>query len=106
MPTTAAYAVPPLVPPWSRVRGPGLVNLGIPLLTAHFLRLLLCRGLGDHAAGRAGKLRRGRHIRRKILWRPPSLRSRWASRLSSLPFMFFYNGALLMDAEWEGGRGG
>ena len=67
----------------------GLVNLGIPLLTAHFFVFYFARGLGDHAAGRAGKLRRGRHIRRKSYGDSSVTSFKIGLVAFIVPFMFF-----------------
>ena len=93
MPTTAAYAVA------AAVVAPGLVNLGIPLLTAHFFVFYFAVvsaitppvALASYAA--AG-----------ISGANPMETSVDSFRLGIaafiVPFMFFYNGALLMDGTW------
>ncbi|TNF57705.1 MAG: TRAP transporter fused permease subunit [Rhodobacteraceae bacterium] len=93
MPTTAAYAVA------AAVVAPGLVNLGIPLLTAHFFVFYFAVvsaitppvALASYAA--AG-----------ISGANPMETSVDSFRLGIaafiVPFMFFYNSALLMDGTW------
>jgi hypothetical protein len=56
MPTTAAYAVA------ASVVAPGLVQLGIPILTAHFFVFYFRGAVGDHTAGRPRELRGSRDI--------------------------------------------
>lgn len=93
MPTTAAYAVA------ASVVAPGLVNLGVPTLTAHFFVFYFAVvsaitppvALASYAA--AG-----------ISGANPMETSVASFRIGLsafiVPFMFFYNGALLMDAPW------
>ncbi len=93
MPTTAAYAVA------ASVVAPGLTNLGIPVLTAHFFVFYFAVvsaitppvALASYAA--AG-----------ISGANPMETSVTSFKMGLsafiVPFMFFYNGALLMDAEW------
>ena len=93
MPTTAAYAVA------ASVVAPGLVDLGIPQLTAHFFVFYFAVlsaitppvALASYAA--AG-----------ISGANPMETSVDSFRLGIaafiVPFMFFYNGALLMDGGW------
>ncbi|WP_371036327.1 TRAP transporter permease [Rhodosalinus sp. FB01] len=98
MPTTAAYAVA------ASVVAPGLVNLGIPTLTAHFFVFYFAVlsaitppvALASYAA--AG-----------ISGANPMETSVASFKIGIaafvVPFMFFYNSALLMDGTWpEGGR--
>ena len=93
MPTTAAYAVA------AAVVAPGLVNLGIPLLTAHFFVFYFAVvsaitppvALASYAAaGISG----GNPMETSV--------ASFKIGLSAfiVPFMFFYNGALLMDGTW------
>ena len=93
MPTTAAYAVA------ASVVAPGLVQLGIPTLTAHFFVFYFAVlsaitppvALASYAA--AG-----------ISGANPMETSVASFKIGIaafvVPFMFFYNGALLMDAPW------
>ena len=93
MPTTAAYAVA------ASVVAPGLVQLGIPQLTAHFFVFYFAVlsaitppvALASYAA--AG-----------ISGANPMETSVASFKIGIaafvVPFMFFYNGALLMDAVW------
>ena len=93
MPTTAAYAVA------ASVVAPGLVNLGVPVLTAHFFVFYFAVvsaitppvALASYAA--AG-----------ISGANPMATSIASFRMGLsafiVPFMFFYNGALLMDGSW------
>ena len=93
MPTTAAYAVA------ASVVAPGLVQLGIPTLTAHFFVFYFAVlsaitppvALASYAA--AG-----------ISGANPMETSVASFKIGIaafvVPFMFFYNGALLMDAVW------
>ncbi|MEL6744000.1 MAG: TRAP transporter fused permease subunit [Pseudomonadota bacterium] len=93
MPTTAAYAVA------ASVVAPGLVELGIPLLTAHFFVFYFAVvsaitppvALASYAA--AG-----------ISGANPMATSVTSFRIGIsafiVPFMFFYNSTLLMDGEW------
>ncbi|SFG71208.1 TRAP transporter, 4TM/12TM fusion protein [Palleronia marisminoris] len=93
MPTTAAYAVA------ASVVAPGLVQLGIPLLTAHFFVFYFAVlsaitppvALASYAA--AG-----------ISGANPMATSVTSFKIGIaafiVPFMFFYNGALLMDGTW------
>ena len=93
MPTTAAYAVA------ASVVAPGLVQLGIPQLTAHFFVFYFAVisaitppvALASYAA--AG-----------ISGANPMATSVASFKIGLsafiVPFMFFYNGALLMDAPW------
>jgi TRAP transporter 4TM/12TM fusion protein len=93
MPTTAAYAVA------ASVVAPGLVNLGVPVLTAHFFVFYFAVvsaitppvALASYAA--AG-----------ISGANPMHTSVVSFRMGLsafiVPFMFFYNGALLMEAPW------
>ena len=93
MPTTAAYAVA------ASVVAPGLVQLGIPLLTAHFFVFYFAVlsaitppvALASYAA--AG-----------ISGANPMETSVTSFKIGIaafvVPFMFFYNSALLMDGTW------
>jgi TRAP-type uncharacterized transport system fused permease subunit len=93
MPTTAAYAVA------ASVVAPGLVNLGIPMLTAHFFVFYFAVvsaitppvALASYAA--AG-----------ISGANPMATSVASFKIGIsafvVPFMFFYNSALLMDGTW------
>jgi TRAP transporter 4TM/12TM fusion protein len=93
MPTTAAYAVA------ASVVAPGLVQLGIPLLTAHFFVFYFAVvsaitppvALASYAA--AG-----------ISGSNPMATSVASFKIGIsafiVPFMFFYNGAILMDGSW------
>ncbi|HMB17255.1 MAG TPA: TRAP transporter large permease subunit, partial [Pelovirga sp.] len=93
MPTTAAYAVA------ASVVAPGLVQLGIPLLTAHFFVFYFAVlsaitppvALASYAA--AG-----------ISGANPMETSFASFKIGIaafvVPFMFFYNSALLMDGTW------
>jgi TRAP transporter 4TM/12TM fusion protein len=93
MPTTAAYAVA------ASVVAPGLISLGIPVLTAHFFVFYFAVvsaitppvALASYAAaGISGANPMETSV------------ASFKMGLSAfiVPFMFFYNGALLMDAEW------
>ncbi len=93
MPTTAAYAVA------AAVVAPGLVNLGIPLLTAHFFVFYFAVvsaitppvALASYAAaGISGANPMDTSV--------ASFRIGIAAFI--VPFMFFYNSALLMDGTW------
>ncbi|MFK7893006.1 MAG: TRAP transporter large permease subunit, partial [Granulosicoccus sp.] len=93
MPTTAAYAVA------ASVVAPGLVQLGIPLLTAHFFVFYFAVlsaitppvALASYsAAGISGANPMETSV--------ASFKIGIAAFI--VPFMFFYNGALLMDAPW------
>ena len=93
MPTTAAYAVA------ASVVAPGLVNLGIPTLTAHFFVFYFAVvsaitppvALASYAA--AG-----------ISGANPMETSVTSFKIGIaafvVPFMFFYNAAILMDGPW------
>lgn len=93
MPTTAAYAVA------ASVVAPGLVNLGIPMLTAHFFVFYFAVvsaitppvALASYAA--AG-----------ISGSNPMATSVASFKIGIsafvVPFMFFYNSAILMDGTW------
>ncbi|TDL81127.1 TRAP transporter fused permease subunit [Palleronia sediminis] len=93
MPTTAAYAVA------ASVVAPGLVQLGIPTLTAHFFVFYFAVvsaitppvALASYAA--AG-----------ISGANPMATSAASFKIGIsafiVPFMFFYNSALLMDGSW------
>ncbi|MGB5862841.1 MAG: TRAP transporter fused permease subunit [Sulfitobacter sp.] len=93
MPTTAAYAVA------ASVVAPGLIQLGIPALTAHFFVFYFAVvsaitppvALASYAA--AG-----------ISGANPMSTSVASFKIGIsafiVPFMFFYNGALLMDGAW------
>ncbi|MDP5084572.1 MAG: TRAP transporter large permease subunit, partial [Yoonia sp.] len=93
MPTTAAYAVA------ASVVAPGLVQLGIPTLTAHFFVFYFAVvsaitppvALASYAA--AG-----------ISGANPMATSVASFKIGIsafiVPFMFFYNGAILMDGTW------
>ncbi len=93
MPTTAAYAVA------ASVVAPGLVNLGIPQLTAHFFVFYFAVvsaitppvALASYAA--AG-----------ISGANPMETSMASFKIGIsafvVPFMFFYNSAILMDGTW------
>jgi TRAP-type uncharacterized transport system fused permease subunit len=93
MPTTAAYAVA------ASVVAPGLVQLGIPQLTAHFFVFYFAVvsaitppvALASYAA--AG-----------ISGANPMETSVASFKIGIsafiVPFMFFYNGAILMDGTW------
>ncbi|MGJ8622413.1 MAG: TRAP transporter permease [Yoonia sp.] len=93
MPTTAAYAVA------ASVVAPGLVQLGIPLLTAHFFVFYFAVvsaitppvALASYAA--AG-----------ISGANPMATSVASFKIGIsafiVPFMFFYNGAILMEGTW------
>ena len=93
MPTTAAYAVA------ASVVAPGLISLGIPVLTAHFFVFYFAVvsaitppvALASYAAaGISGANPMETSV------------ASFKMGLSAfiVPFMFFYNGALLMDADW------
>ncbi|MCL7464845.1 TRAP transporter fused permease subunit [Phaeovulum sp. NW3] len=93
MPTTAAYAVA------ASVVAPGLVNLGVPMLTAHFFVFYFAVvsaitppvALASYAAaGISG----ANPMRTSV--------TSFKIGLSAfiVPFMFFYNGALLMQGDW------
>jgi TRAP transporter 4TM/12TM fusion protein len=93
MPTTAAYAVA------ASVVAPGLVQLGIEPLTAHFFVFYFAVvsaitppvALASYAAaGISGANAMETSV--------ASFRIGIAAFI--VPFMFFYNGALLMNAEW------
>ena len=93
MPTTAAYAVA------ASVVAPGLIQLGIPALTAHFFVFYFAVvsaitppvALASYAA--AG-----------ISGANPMATSVASFKIGIsafiVPFMFFYNGAILMDGTW------
>ncbi len=93
MPTTAAYAVA------ASVVAPGLVQLGIPLLTAHFFVFYFAVlsaitppvALASYAAA-------GISGANPMETSVASFKIGIAAFI--VPFMFFYNGALLMDAPW------
>ena len=93
MPTTAAYAVA------AAVVAPGLVNLGIPLLTAHFFVFYYAVlsaitppvALASYAAA-------GISGANPMATSVTSFKFGLAAFI--VPFMFFYNGALLMDGTW------
>jgi TRAP-type uncharacterized transport system fused permease subunit len=93
MPTTAAYAVA------AAVVAPGLVDLGIPLLTAHFFVFYFAVvsaitppvALASYAAA-------GISGANPMETSVDSFRLGLAAFI--VPFMFFYNGALLMDGTW------
>lgn len=93
MPTTAAYAVA------ASVVAPGLVQLGIPLLTAHFFVFYFAVlsaitppvALASYAAA-------GISGANPMETSVASFKIGIAAFI--VPFMFFYNGALLMDAAW------
>ena len=94
MPTTAAYAVA------ASVVAPGLVNMGIPTLTAHFFVFYFAVvsaitppvALASYAA--AG-----------ISGANPMATSVTSFKIGIstfvVPFMFFYNSAILMDGTWH-----
>jgi len=93
MPTTAAYAVA------ASVVAPGLVQLGIPQLTAHFFVFYFAVlsaitppvALASYAAaGISGSNPMETSV--------ASFKIGIAAFI--VPFMFFYNGALLMDGTW------
>jgi TRAP transporter 4TM/12TM fusion protein len=93
MPTTAAYAVA------ASVVAPGLVQLGIPLLTAHFFVFYFAVvsaitppvALASYAAaGISGANAMETSV--------ASFKIGIAAFI--VPFMFFYNSALLMDGAW------
>jgi TRAP transporter 4TM/12TM fusion protein len=93
MPTTAAYAVA------ASVVAPGLVNLGVPTLTAHFFVFYFAVvsaitppvALASYAAaGIAGA--------NPMQTSMASFKVGLAAFI--VPFMFFYNGALLMQGDW------
>ncbi|WP_111493530.1 TRAP transporter permease [Marinobacter bohaiensis] len=93
MPTTAAYAVA------ASVVAPGLVQLGIEPLTAHFFVFYFAVvsaitppvALASYAAA-------GISGANAMQTSVASFRIGLAAFI--VPFMFFYNGALLMDASW------
>ncbi|BDW85121.1 TRAP transporter permease [Roseicyclus marinus] len=93
MPTTAAYAVA------AAVVAPGLVNLGIPLLTAHFFVFYFAVvsaitppvALASYAA--AG-------ISGANAMETSVASFKIGITAFIVPFMFFYNAALLMDGTW------
>ncbi len=93
MPTTAAYAVA------ASVVAPGLVKLGIPLLTAHFFVFYFAVlsaitppvALASYAAAGIS----GANPMRTSM---ASFKIGVAAFI--VPYMFFYNGALLMQAPW------
>ena len=93
MPTTAAYAVA------ASVVAPGLVELGIPPLTAHFFVFYFAVvsaitppvALASYAAaGISGAIPMETSV--------ASFKIGIAAFI--VPFMFFYNGALLMQGDW------
>jgi TRAP transporter 4TM/12TM fusion protein len=95
MPTTAAYAVA------ASVVAPGLIALGIPQLTAHFFVFYFAVlsaitppvALASYAAaGISGANPMGTSM--------ASFKIGIAAFI--VPFMFFYNGALLMQGDWLG----
>ena len=93
MPTTAAYAVA------ASVVAPGLVQLGIPQLTAHFFVFYFAVlsaitppvALASYAAA-------GISGANPMETSVASFKIGIAAFI--VPFMFFYNGALLMDGAW------
>ena len=93
MPTTAAYAVA------ASVVAPGLVQLGIPQLTAHFFVFYFAVlsaitppvALASYAAA-------GISGANPMETSVASFKIGIAAFI--VPFMFFYNGALLMDGTW------
>ena len=93
MPTTAAYAVA------ASVVAPGLVQLGIPLLTAHFFVFYFAVlsaitppvALASYAAA-------GISGANPMETSVASFKIGIAAFI--VPFMFFYNSALLMDGDW------
>ncbi|NNJ67380.1 MAG: TRAP transporter fused permease subunit, partial [Boseongicola sp.] len=93
MPTTAAYAVA------ASVVAPGLVQLGIPLLTAHFFVFYFAVlsaitppvALASYAAA-------GISGANPMETSVASFKIGIAAFI--VPFMFFYNGAILMDGSW------
>jgi TRAP transporter 4TM/12TM fusion protein len=93
LPTTAAYAVA------ASVVAPGLVNLGIPQLTAHFFVFYFAVlsaitppvALASYAAA-------GISGANPIETSVTSFKIGLAAFV--VPFMFFYNGALLMQGTW------
>ncbi|MEM6973221.1 MAG: TRAP transporter fused permease subunit [Pseudomonadota bacterium] len=93
MPTTAAYAVA------ASVVAPGLVQLGIPQLTAHFFVVYFAVvsaitppvALASYAAA-------GISGANPLETSVASFKIGIAAFV--VPFMFFYNGALLMDGAW------
>ena len=93
MPTTAAYAVA------ASVVAPGLVQLGIPLLTAHFFVFYFAVlsaitppvALASYAAA-------GISGANPMETSVASFKIGIAAFI--VPFMFFYNSALLMDGTW------
>ncbi|MCB1405197.1 MAG: TRAP transporter fused permease subunit [Rhodobacteraceae bacterium] len=93
MPTTAAYAVA------ASVVAPGLVQLGIPVLTAHFFVFYFAVlsaitppvALASYAAA-------GISGANPMATSVTSFKFGIAAFI--VPFMFFYNGALLMDGSW------
>ncbi|MEL6766736.1 MAG: TRAP transporter fused permease subunit [Pseudomonadota bacterium] len=93
MPTTAAYAVA------ASVVAPGLVQLGIPALTAHFFVFYFAVlsaitppvALASYAAA-------GISGANPMETSVASFKVGIAAFI--VPFMFFYNGALLMDGTW------
>ncbi len=100
MPTTAAYAVA------ASVVAPGLVDLGIPHLTAHFFVFYFAVvsaitppvALASYAAA-------GISGANPMETSVASFKIGIAAFI--VPFMFFYNGALLMEGTWfEVGRAG
>jgi TRAP transporter 4TM/12TM fusion protein len=100
MPTTAAYAVA------ASVVAPGLVELGIPTLTAHFFVFYFAVvsaitppvALASYAAaGISGSNPMETSVASFMI----------GIAAFVVPFMFFYNAALLMDGTWfEVGRAG
>ncbi|MFX4219805.1 MAG: hypothetical protein ACMVO3_01805 [Thalassobaculum sp.] len=91
MPTTAAYAVA------ASVVAPGLVELGINQLDRAFLRVLLRRGIGDHPAGCAWPSYAAAGISGANAMETSVASFKIGIAAFIVPFMFFYNGALLMD---------
>ena len=93
MPTTAAYAVA------ASVVAPGLVQLGIPTLTAHFFVFYFAVlsaitppvALASYAAA-------GISGANPMETSVASFKIGIAAFI--VPFMFFYNGAILMDGSW------
>ena len=93
MPTTAAYAVA------ASVVAPGLVNLGVPLLTAHFFVFYFAVvsaitppvALASYAAA-------GISGANPMETSVASFKIGIAAFI--VPFMFFYNSTLLMEGEW------
>jgi cytochrome P450 len=97
MPTTAAYAVA------ASVVAPGLMQLGIPPLTAHFFVFYFAVVSAITPPVALASLCRGGHLRARTRWRPRWPPSRSASPPSSCLHVLLQPGGTaprLMDGTW------